>query len=656
MCGIAGVLAGPDAPPVTLEELRRMIAMLGHRGPDGHGLYRDRRIGLAHARLSLVDLEGGFQPLRNTDGSIWMSFNGEIFNYLELRRELAALGHRFYTKGDGEVIIHCYQRWGERAWAMLNGQFAFALWDARKRLLWLVRDRLGIVPLHLARVDGHLVFASEAKALFAGGRIAPRFDPQGLGEVFSCWSAAAPRTVFAGLRQLRPATALCIDHTLRETETRYWQPGGEVAALGAGEAADRLEHHLSQAVALRLRADVPVGCYLSGGLDSAVIASLANQQAEGNLHTFGIAFADPRFDEGAAQAEVAAHLGTRHHRTLCDGAAIRDALDQVVWHCETPLLRTAPVPLFLLSRFVAAEGIRTVLTGEGADELLAGYTLFKEDAIRRFWARRPDSAMRPALFDRIHHYVGPGTARVGAVWRAFFGRELAETGHPFYSHLVRWRNTAWTLRLLAPGAGAGFDLDAMMAAAAPEMPEGWRDLDPLRRAQLIEMRSFLSSYLLSCQGDRVAMAHGVEARYPFLDPQLVDFCLALPRDQKVLALRDKLALRRLAARRLPPAVWQRRKQPFRAPIGPALVGLLDEQDVDGELLDIGAAGRLIAKARAQGGALAEREEMGLVGMLTLSMLSRHFGAGFAATATAARAALAGSPLHVLEDHAAASVT
>jgi asparagine synthase (glutamine-hydrolysing) len=409
-------------------------------------------------------------------------------------------------------------------------------------------------------------------------------------------------------------------------------------------------------VVLRLRADVPVGCYLSGGLDSAVIASLANERSAETLHTFGITFADPRFDEGAEQERVATHLGSRHHRTLCDGAAIRDALEQVVWHCETPLLRTAPVPLFLLSRFVAAQGIRTVLTGEGADELLAGYTLFKEDAIRRFWARRPQSVMRPALFDRIHHYVGPGTAKAGAVWRAFFGRELTKTGHPFYSHLVRWRNTAWTLRLLAPEARAGFDLDIMMAEAARAMPDGWSELDPLRRAQLIEMRSFLSSYLLACQGDRVAMAHGVEARYPFLDHNLVDFCLALPRDCKMLGLRDKLVLRRLAARRLPPAVWKRPKQPFRAPIGPALFALVDAGMCDNALVERTAAERLIAKARTQNGVLAEREEMGLVGMLTLSMLSRHFGATFAARAAEARAALERSPLHVFEDHSATSIT
>jgi asparagine synthase (glutamine-hydrolysing) len=187
MCGIAGILQRGDAGAVPFEDLRRMVAMLGHRGPDGYGLYRDDRVGLGHARLSIIDLEGGFQPIHNEDRSIWLSFNGEIFNYLELRRDLASLGHHFYTDGDSEVIVHLYERYGERAWAMLNGQFAFALWDARRRLLWLVRDRLGILPLHFARTPNRVLFGSEAKALFACDDLEPEFDPDGLAEVFTRW-------------------------------------------------------------------------------------------------------------------------------------------------------------------------------------------------------------------------------------------------------------------------------------------------------------------------------------------------------------------------------------------------------------------------------------------------------------------------------------
>ena len=223
MCGIAGVMAASEELPISFKELRQMLAMLSHRGPDGYGLYRDRRVGLAHSRLSIIDLAGGAQPLCNQDGTLWLTFNGEIFNFIELRQQLAALGHRFSTNGDSEVIVHCYERFGPRAWEMLNGQFAFALWDRRLRKLWLVRDRLGILPLYYACVPGYLLFASEAKALFGGGRIAPHFDHAGLSQIFMTWSALAPRTPFAGIHQVPPATALCFDDELRPSPQRYWQ-------------------------------------------------------------------------------------------------------------------------------------------------------------------------------------------------------------------------------------------------------------------------------------------------------------------------------------------------------------------------------------------------------------------------------------------------
>jgi asparagine synthase (glutamine-hydrolysing) len=672
MCGITGLFAGPSAPPVSADELRRMMAMLAHRGPDGYGWYREERVGLGHTRLSLIDLEGGHQPIRNDDGSVWMVFNGEIFNYVELRRHLKSLGHSFYTEGDSEVIVQCYQRYGADAWRMLNGQFAFALWDRRQRKLWLVRDRLGILPLHYAVVDGHLLFASEAKALFAGGRISPRISPQGLAEVFIRWSASPPRTVFEGVSQVPPATALCFDETLTVAQTRYWQPtpaGSEYAHLTDGDATDALEAHLKRSIALRLRADVPVGSYVSGGLDSSVISAIAKDLLgdAGTLDTFGIRFEDPRFDETAEQRLMAGMLGSRHHEFLCRADDIRKALDEVVWRCETPLLRTAPVPMFLLSRLVRDTGVKTVLTGEGADEMLAGYTIFKEDQIRRFWARQPESRMRPALLRRIHHYIGSADARSNALWQNFFGQNLQETANPFYSHLVRWQNTAWTLRLLSPEVRGAASLDGVMANLAEQMPDGWLDWDPLTRAQFIETQSFMSSYLLSCQGDRVAMAHGVEARYPFLDPEFVDFALALPKRHKLRGLRDKIVLRRVAARRLPEAIWNRKKQPFRAPIARAVFGregLMQFRDVlspgalaSHGLCDAQTPALLLRRAERleEGQSLGEREEMGLIGMLTLGLLERHFGSGFAGHMQDGMAALERMPLHISVEQPAAVV-
>lgn len=626
---------------MDMQRLRSMVAVLRHRGPDGFGIFRDDHIGLAHMRLSIIDLVSGDQPLTNEDGSVWLSFNGEIFNYVELRRELVAAGHRFATQGDSEVIVHGYEQWGDAVWAKLNGQFAVALWDARSRRLWLARDRVGILPLHYTITGRQLVFGSEAKAMFASGLVDPKLDPAGLTDVFTRWAATAPRTVFTGVQAVRPGTAICVDTDLRVREHRWWQPdlatATELTELSLDEAADTLGQQLSEAVTLRLRADVPVGAYLSGGLDSSVIASLVHQ-GDSPLETFAVRFADPAFDETAEQRRMAALLGTQHHEIVCGPDEIATSLRDVVWHCESPLLRTAPVPLFLLSGLVRQAGMKVVLTGEGADELLAGYSIFKEDAVRRFWARQPTSTWRPALAARLHPEVAAAGTRGTELWSRFFGRDLTATDHPFYAHLIRWRNTAWSRRVLAT------DIRAAASKREPteppeelltELPPSWDDAPHLARAQWAEIVSFMSSYLLSCQGDRVAMAHGVEVRYPFLDPTVVDWSLRLPPRLKLPGLRDKVALRRLASRRLPPEIWRRPKQPYRAPMTTALFGA-GAPDYVRELLAPGQVEQLglldpravaVLSRRAfdrQGDMAGEREEMALVGALTLQALGRAY--------------------------------
>jgi asparagine synthase (glutamine-hydrolysing) len=646
MCGIAGVLNGPGVAPVGLDILRTMAGMLDHRGPDGYGLYRDEQVGLAHARLSIIDLATGDQPLTNEDGTVWLCFNGEIFNYLELRRELTDLGHRFVTQGDSEVIVHGYEQYGDGIWARLNGQFAIALWDRPARRLWLVRDRLGILPIHYALAGGRLVFGSEAKAIFASGFVTPSFDPQGIDEVFTRWSATPPRTVFAGVASVRPGSAVCVTIDDRAAdgsglvvrEQRWWQADmaldPALADLPLDAAADALGERLSEAVQLRLRADVPVGAYLSGGLDSSVIASLV-EQGEAPLETFAVRFADPAFDETTEQRRMAALLGTKHHEIVCGPDEIGDALLDVVWHCEAPLLRTAPVPLFLLSGLVREAGMKVVLTGEGADELLSGYSIFKEDAVRRFWARRPESSWRPSLAGKLHPEVAAVGTRGTELWSRFFGRDLRATDHPFYAHLIRWQNTAWARRVLAADLRASVDPDRSDADLLAEMPGGWLDWAPLARAQWVEIATFMSSYLLSYQGDRVAMAHGVEVRYPFLDPEVIRWCSSLPTRLKMPGLRDKVALRQLASRSLPPEIWQRPKQPYRAPTTSALFGpeapdyvhdlLSDAAVTDLGLLEPKAVRTLAGRAFDRKGHMAgEREEMALVGALTLQALGRAY--------------------------------
>ncbi|WP_372399289.1 asparagine synthase (glutamine-hydrolyzing) [Azospirillum sp. HJ39] len=666
MCGVAGVLSGSHAEPAGLDELKRMIAMLGHRGPDGYGFYRDDRIGLAHARLSIVGLAGGFQPIHNEDRTLWISFNGEIFNHVELRRDLEARGHRFYTRTDTEVIVHAFEEYGPATWARLNGQFAICLWDTKRRELWLVRDRLGILPLFYARRGDHLVFASEAKALFGGGRVEPAFDPARLAQVFTHWSTAPHGSVFERVESVPAATAIRVDSTLALHVDRYWQPDfaadPALANLSLDEAADRLEEKLLDAIRLRLRADVPVGVYISGGLDSSVIAALARKLDTTRMHSFGVRFTDAGFDETAQQRLVAGHVGTEHHDILCGPEDIQAALPDVIRHGESPLLRTAPAPLFLLSRLVRETGIRVVLSGEGADEWLAGYDIFKEDKVRRFWARQPDSKGRPKLLGRIHPFAAVNGQKDSPLWQAFFKRGMMDTEETFYAHRTRWRNTAWSQRLLAADVQAAADDAAFEAHVAAYLPAGWPRWSPLARSQWAEISAFMTPYLLSAQGDRVAMANSIEVRYPFLDPEVDELCAALPDRVKMLGLRDKLALRRLAARHLPAEIVQRPKRPYRAPMTSALFGdgapdyvrdlLSPEALARYGLTDPVAVAALADKAHRQNGRMAgEREEMALVGTLTLQMLAHYVHDELPHRVRDQRAALDRAEIHILEDHA-----
>jgi asparagine synthase (glutamine-hydrolysing) len=648
MCGIAGIFAGPSAAPVTEHELEAMTTVLRHRGPDGYGTYLSPRMGLASARLSIVDIEGGFQPLCNEDRDVWLVHNGEIFNHPELREGLAARGHRFRTNSDSEVIVHAYEELGHDAWRELNGQFAIALWDRRTEELWLVRDRLGIHPLLYAMTAGSVVLGSEAKALFASGRVSPRPDPQGLIDTFMRWSPSPPRTVFEEVRQVRPGTAIRFDRDLRPEERSYWSirfptvdgargPAAGVSSLDA--AANELDAALEKAVRLRLRADVPVGAYLSGGLDSSLIASIVRRVHGGRMDTFGIRFDDPRYDETQAQRRMAAELRTSHHEVVCTAADIAAAIPDVIWHVEQPLLRTAPVPMYLLSALVADAGFRVAVTGEGADELFAGYSIFKEDRIRRFWARNPDSTLRPALLGRVHPEIGRDRARRTPYWQSFFGQGLDATDNPLYSHMPRWQNAAWTLRILSADIRAAGSEAASYAGVVQQLPPGWEAWSPLALAQTLELQTFMSSYLLAAQGDRVGLGHGVELRYPFLDPDVVDLALQMPDRFKLLGLRDKLVVRRASSAILPQEIWRRPKVPFRAPMasvladlasGTSLAALLSDEAVHRVgLLDEGAVRQLVGRARREDGRIpGEREEMAMIGMVTTQIWGDRFLAGF----------------------------
>ena len=639
MCGIAGSVAlRDDLPAPELDDLVAMIGALSHRGPDEHGAYRDRWAGLGHARLSIIDLATGQQPLSNEDESLWVVFNGEIFNHIELRAELEALGHRFRTRSDTEVIVHAWEAWGEDAFSRFNGQFAVALWDARGRSLVLARDRLGVRPLYLCEHGGRLWFASEIKALFAGDPTIPReFDPVGLSETFTFWATTPPQTVFAGVTQLEPGHV----RTINEggwVDHAFWEPRfpghGEPGFEGSLEDATRVvRSNLEQAVQLRiLRADVPVGCYISGGLDSSLLAALGRRAAPEQFQTFAIRFEDPEYDESAFQRSMVASIGSVHHEVTVTRRDIAEIFPDVVYHAEQPLLRTAPAPLFLLSRLVHETGIKVVLTGEGADEVFAGYDLFREAKVRRFWGRQPDSTLRPRLLDRLYPYLARSPVARRTLAREYFGRDLRAWREPGFGHRPRWQTTSAIQRLFSADlreSASRVDVVERLLASLPKEFTSWSDL---AQDQYLETRTLLGGYLLSSQGDRMLMANSVEGRFPYLDTNVVELANSLPPSFKLRGLDEKLVLKRVAEDLIPADILRRPKQPYRAPDAQVFVGpgvpdwvgrVIGEQAVAAAgVFDPAAVARLWRKCHAQpaGRPFSNADNMALVGVLSTGLL------------------------------------
>ncbi len=580
MCGVAGILrltAAGDPPAWT--ELRRMAAAMLHRGPDELGLYRGPRVGLVHTRLSIIDLASGQQPMANEDDSLWIVFNGEIFNYVELREELHALGHRFRTASDTEVIVHAYEAWGEDAFARFNGQFAVALWDEKRERLVLARDRLGVRPLHYLTHEGRLFFASEVKAIFAADPSIPRaLDPHGLDEAFTFWAPLAPRTPFAGVSEVRPGHVRVIDKNGDANERAYAPPRfptspSETFAGSLDEATERVRAALDEATKLRvLRADVPVGSYLSGGLDSSLVAALAIGRRQGKLATFSLRFEDAEYDETSFQRAMAERLESDHHELVVSRGDIARAFPRVVAHAEKPLLRTAPAPLFLLSGLVHDAGIKVVLTGEGADEMFAGYDLFREAKVRRYWAKQPASTRRPELLQRLYPYLARSPVAQRAMAQKFFGRGLEHAHSPTFAHETRWQSAAALKRLFSKAAREAIGARDAVAELVADLPPDFAAWTPLARDQHLEIRTLLSSYILCSQGDRMLMAHSVEGRFPFLDVNVAALAASLPPAYKLKVLDEKHVLKRAARDLVLPDIVSRKKQPYRAPDALSFVG------------------------------------------------------------------------------------
>jgi asparagine synthase (glutamine-hydrolysing) len=575
MCGIAGIIHLSDRrDSPTVESLQSMIAAIRYRGPDEYGLYRDHHAGLVHARLSIIDLQTGQQPMSNEDRTLWVVFNGEIFNFIELKIELEKLGHRFQTHSDTEIILHAFESWGTDCFSRFNGQWALALWNAQTHTLILSRDRIGVRPLYIHESKRRILFGSEIKALFTDPSVPRSINPQGLDQTFTYWASLAPVTMFEGIEELPPASFRVYGPEGEKKEKLYWRPIYSGAPRtwdddshfpSFTDTTELLREKLEQATRLRmLRSDVPVGSYLSGGLDSSLIAQLGRRAKEGRFETFSIRFDDPEFDETEYQRMMASTLDSSHREIVVTRKDIAQVFPDVIRHTERPILRTAPAPLFLLSKAVRESGIKAVLTGEGADEMLAGYDIFREAKIRQFWSHQPVSKARPMLFDRIYPYLARSPQRARGMAFEFWKKGLERAGSPGFSHEPRWQTTSSLKKFLSRNILDSLEKNPP-SSPLNNLPESFSRWDSLAQAQYLEITTLLSTYLISSQGDRMLMAHSVEGRFPFLDAEVMEFCNNLPAEYKLAFLQEKRILKKVAEGVIPEPIIHRKKQPYRAP-------------------------------------------------------------------------------------------
>jgi asparagine synthase (glutamine-hydrolysing) len=640
MCGVAGILDVRGEGRIPDTSLASMVCALEHRGPDQKGVYLDKFVGLGHSRLSIIDLTSGGQPIHNEDETIWIVLNGEIYNFPELRTRLEMKGHRFYTNTDTEVILHLYEEKGPDCVDDLNGQFAFGIWDAKKKTLLLARDPFGICPLYYAEHDGLFLFASEIKSLIASLLIPPpTLNPRALDQVFTFWTTLPGVTAFDHMHELKPGHAFIIN-ARRQRLHKYWDipysPPDSYLQSAPREIGEQIMDLLTESTRIRLRADVPVGAYLSGGLDSSGITALISRHFNKQVRTFGIRFEEPEFDEGGHQNEMAAYLQVEHHELSARNALIAETFSRAVWHCETPILRTAPVPLLLLSRFVHEQGIKVVCTGEGADEVFGGYDIFREALVRQFVLRRPDSPGRALLFERLYPQIFR-TAREKKSFRHFMIHDSTGIREPFFSHLVRWKNTARIKQFFSKNMQRELYGYLAIDELARTLPAGFEERDTLSKAQYLEDKLFLSNYLLSSQGDRMAMANSVEIRPPYLDFRLIDFMSRVSPRWKILGLDEKHILKKAFTSLLPASIKERTKQPYRAPIQKAFIGRLrsdafrdalsEDKIKEAGFFDPEKVGRLFKKVDS-GSSTSETEGMALSGILSTQLLFGQYVRGY----------------------------
>ena len=570
MCGIAGIVAADRLHADERARAQLMRDVIAHRGPDGAGLHADGFAALAHRRLSIVDLAGGHQPLANEDGSIWVTYNGEIYNHAEVRPRLEAAGHRYRTRSDSETIVHAYEQWGDDCVHRFRGMFAFGLWDAPKRRLLLARDRFGVKPLYWALTDGRLLFASEIKAILESGLVEARPNARALPELLATRYTSGADTLFEGIFKLLPGHRLVFEDG-RVAITQYWDvpsagPDPELARLPDRELVDRFRALLQESVRLRLMADVPLGMFLSGGIDSSVVAALMAREVDRPVQTFSVAFADRAYNELAYARQVARAIGAEGHEVVIDDRDFFGALPRLVWHEDEPIAHPSSVPLHFVSA-LAREHVKVVLTGEGSDELLAGYGKYPRSLLNwragGLYERLVPSAMRAAVASSVVPRL-PGA--LGAYARRSFLAMPRQPAAMFFDNFAGMPRQVLRA-LLDPAALAAGDPYAASLAhfGAPNGASGVLD-----RLLYTDLKTYLPELLM--KQDQMSMSTSIESRVPFLDHVLVEFAARLPHRLKLTGFTTKRVLREAARGLLPDAILTRPKMGFPVPFASWMQG------------------------------------------------------------------------------------
>lgn len=628
MCGIVGFLAPRGDPGAFPETILRMLGAIGHRGPDGIGYLVDDRGALGAARLSIIDAALGTQPMSDRTGRYWLSYNGEVYNYQELRAELMLKGCTFRTQSDTEVVLQAWITWGEACFARFNGGFALAIYDRETGTLILARDRFGKRPVFYGECDGAFLFASEMKAFLHYPGFAFEQDPQQLSAILAQWTPLPDQTGFAGINSLPMGEWLEVTAdgpTRRRYASLSFDEGPSVGS--EAEAIALIRERLRESVALRLRSDVDVGVYLSGGLDSAIVACLAREMVPHSLSTFSITFEDRQFDESPEQLELAASLETSHTPVRVTTGDISRYFPEAIFHAEIPAFRSAFVPMFLLSKRTREAGIKVVLSGEGADEAFLGYDIFKETLLRTNWRKLDEEERRRQLGQLYPHLAHYGPQDIAAVTGLY--EQFSEERMPgLFSHELRFQNGRFSARLIR----SKDDPFGPIARLVGETP-AFAGLTPVQKAQWLEYQTLLPGYLLSTQGDRMCMAHGVENRCPFLDQSVFDLAAAvnLRFDD---GLEEKRLLRRAFAGRLPASIVAKRKFPYRAPDAAAFAAsppdYLELVLSDAELAKLPFLDRKFARALTgkvlsrESTDVSTKEDQTFIFLLSIALLKRAF--------------------------------